>query len=107
MFLGNTLNFYDRALTSALLEPIKDAYDLTDTEVGIVASAFVLFAAGAAIPLGRLADRVPRRSVAGWGLLAWSLCTGVGGLAVSFWSSSPRGSGSASARPATRRPPAR
>ncbi len=28
---------------------------------------------------------MPRRSVAGWGLLAWSLCTGVGGLAVSFW----------------------
>lgn len=85
LFLGNTLNFYDRALTSALLEPIKEAYGLTDTEVGIIASAFVLFAAGAAIPLGRLADRVPRRSVAGWGLLAWSLCTGVGGLAVSFW----------------------
>lgn len=85
LFLGNALNFYDRALTSALLEPIKKAYDLTDTEVGIIASAFVLFAAGAAIPLGRLADRVPRRSVAGWGLLAWSLCTGVGGFAVSFW----------------------
>lgn len=85
LFLGNTLNFYDRALTSALLEPIKTAYGLTDTEVGIIASAFVLFAAGAAIPLGRLADQVPRVSVAGWGLLAWSLFTGLSGLAISFW----------------------
>lgn len=85
LFLGNTLNFYDRALTSALLEPIKEAYGLADAEVGIIASAFVLFAAVAAIPLGRLADRVPRRSVAGWGLMVWSLCTGVGGFAVSFW----------------------
>lgn len=85
LFLGNMLNFYDRALTAALLEPIKETYGLNDTEVGIVASAFVLFAAAAAIPLGRLADRVPRRAVAGWGILVWSLFTGIGGLAVSFW----------------------
>ncbi|MFJ9054734.1 spinster family MFS transporter [Streptomyces sp. NPDC102409] len=85
LFVGNLLNFYDRALPSVVLEPIKDEFALDDTQVGILSSAFVLVAALAGIPLGRLADRVPRPAVAGWGLFVWSAFTAAGGLLTSFW----------------------
>ncbi|GIF47167.1 putative MFS family arabinose efflux permease [Asanoa ferruginea] len=85
LFIGNLLNFYDRALPSVVLEPIKDEYGLDDTQVGILASAFVLVAAIAGVPLGRLADRVARRTVAGWGLFVWSVFTAAGGVLTNFW----------------------
>lgn len=85
LFAGNLLNFYDRALPAVVLEPIKNEYGLDDTQVGVLASAFVLVAAIAGVPLGRLADRIPRRTVAGWGLIVWSAFTAAGGLLTSFW----------------------
>ncbi|GAA3294649.1 MFS transporter [Streptomyces cinereospinus] len=85
LFVGNLLNYYDRALPSVVLEPIKDEYGLGDTEVGVLASAFVLVAAVAGVPLGRLADRAARRAVAGWGLIVWSAATAAGGVLTSFW----------------------
>lgn len=85
LFAGNLLNFYDRALPSVVLEPIKDEFSLDDTRVGLLASAFVLVAALAGIPLGRLADRVARTAVAGWGLFVWSAFTAAGGLLTTFW----------------------
>lgn len=54
-----------------MLEPIKEEFALDDTQVGMLASAFVLVAALAGVPLGRLADRIPRTAVAGWGLFVW------------------------------------
>ncbi|WCN83955.1 spinster family MFS transporter [Micromonospora sp. LH3U1] len=86
LFIGNLLNFYDRALPAVVLEPIKEEYGLDDTQVGILASAFVLVAAVAGVPLGRLADRIPRTMVAGWGLIVWSAFTAAGGVLTSFWS---------------------
>ncbi|MEV7405614.1 MFS transporter [Streptomyces sp. NPDC091267] len=85
LFAGNLLNFYDRALPSVVLEPIKDEFGLDDTQVGVLASAFVLVAALAGVPLGRLADRVARTAVAGWGLFVWSAFTAAGGLLTTFW----------------------
>ncbi len=85
LFLGNLLNFYDRQLPAVLLEQIKADFGLDDTAVGILASAFVLVAAIAGVPLGRLADRVARTSVAGVGLVVWSLFTAMGGVFSNFW----------------------
>ncbi|MCX5408830.1 MFS transporter [Streptomyces sp. NBC_00335] len=85
LFVGNLLNYYDRALPSVVLEPIKEEFALDDTQVGMLASAFVLVAALAGVPLGRLADRIPRTAVAGWGLFVWSAFTAAGGVLTSFW----------------------
>ena len=85
LFVGNLLNYYDRALPSVVLEQIKTDFRLDDVQVGILASAFVLFGAVAGIPLGILADKVARKSVAGWGLLAWSVFTALGGVLTNFW----------------------
>ncbi|WP_433062808.1 spinster family MFS transporter [Dactylosporangium sp. CS-033363] len=105
LFAGNLLNFYDRALPAVVLEPIKEEYRLDDVQVGVLASAFVVVAAIAGVPLGRLADRVARRTVAGWGLLVWSLFTAAGGVLTNFWaflgSRVGVGAGEASYAPAT------
>ena len=85
LFAANLLNFYDRALPGVLLVPIKKEFLLNDTQVGILASAFVIVAAIAGVPLGRLADKVARRAVAGWGLMVWSIFTALGGLLPNFW----------------------
>ena len=85
LFIGNLLNYYDRAIPSVVLEQIKADFRLDDAQVGILASAFVLFGALAGIPLGWLADKVARKYVAGWGLLAWSAFTALGGLLTNFW----------------------
>ena len=85
LFLGNLLNYYDRALPAVVLELIKADFGLNDAEVGVLASAFVLVGALVGVPLGRLADRWARKSVAGWGLLVWSACTAAGGLLTNFW----------------------
>ncbi|WP_419817536.1 spinster family MFS transporter [Glaciibacter flavus] len=85
LFIGNLLNFYDRAIPSVVLEQIKADFRLDDVQVGILASAFVLFGAIAGIPLGWLADKIARKQVAGWGLLVWSAFTALGGLLTNFW----------------------
>lgn len=85
LFAGNLLNFYDRALPAVVLEQIKAEFKLADAQVGVLASAFVVVAAIAGVPLGRLADRVARKSVAGWGLIVWSLFTAVTAVLTNFW----------------------
>ncbi|MHA7987405.1 spinster family MFS transporter [Rathayibacter sp. CAU 1779] len=80
LFIGNTLNFFDRQIPSVVLSEIEKTFHVDDAAAGVLASAFVVVAAIAGIPLGWLADRFPRKAVAGWGLLAWSLFTALGGF---------------------------
>ena len=37
----NILNFYDRNVLGALTEPIRKEFTLTDTQVGLLGSAFI------------------------------------------------------------------
>lgn len=86
LFLINFLNFFDRAIPSAVLEPIRKEFDLTDTHMGVLTTAFILIYAIAGIPLGRLADRMPRKSILAWGVGAWSALTAASGMAWNFTS---------------------
>lgn len=85
LFIGNLLNFYDRQLPSIVLEQIKAEFLLDDSQVGLLASAFVFVGAIAGIPLGMLADRFARKWVAGIGLFVWSAFTAAGGVLTTFW----------------------
>lgn len=85
LFVGNLLSFYDRALPAVVLQQIKVEFSLDDLEVGALGSAFVLVLAVGAIPLGRVADRVARAKVAGWGLVVWSLFTATAAVVSTFW----------------------
>ena len=75
----------DRMGFSIVLDSVKHAMSLTDTQLGLLAGpAFALLNAGAAIPLARLADRHGRTRVLSACVMIWSLCTAISGLTTSF-----------------------
>src|SRR5438105_1517617 len=56
----NVLNFYDRHVLGALTEPIRKDFGLTDSQVGLIGSAFIWLYAIVGVPLGRAADSLSR-----------------------------------------------
>lgn len=86
LFLVNLLNFFDRTLPSVVAEPMRKAWGLSDLQLGLAGSAFVVIYAIAGVPLGRMADSGSRKKVLGWGLIAWSGLTAATGAAWSYGS---------------------
>ncbi|TXR51125.1 spinster family MFS transporter [Phyllobacterium endophyticum] len=84
LFLANLLNFFDRAVPAILNEPIRHEWGLSDFQLGMIAAAFTVVYAIAGLPLGRLADTSSRKKIMGWGLIVWSLFTGLNGAAWNF-----------------------
>ena len=84
LFLINLINFFDRQIIGAVAEPIRREWGLSDTELGVLATVFTLLYAVVGVPLGRLADRAPRKFILAGGVFVWSLMTGLSGLARSF-----------------------
>ena len=85
LFAINTLNFFDRQILGAIGEPIRKEFALDDASLGLLGTSFTLLYAFVGIPLGRLADKVGRKSILSAGVLVWSLLTAGSGLAQSFW----------------------
>lgn len=84
LFLLNTLNFYDRQILGALTEPIRKELSLSDTQIGLLSTAFTLIYAAVGMPLGRMADTHSRRRILAIGVAAWSLLTAASGFARSY-----------------------
>jgi MFS transporter, Spinster family, sphingosine-1-phosphate transporter len=78
------LNAMDQSILSSVASSIQAEFGLSDTQVGLAASVFVVVGALAVIPSGYLADRYSRRTIIGIGVLLWSLATLFSGLARSF-----------------------
>lgn len=85
LFAINTMNFFDRQILGAVGEPIRREFGLSDSSLGLLGTAFTLLYAFVGIPLGRLADRVGRKSILSTGVFVWSLLTVGSGLAQNFW----------------------
>lgn len=85
LFLINLLNFYDRQIIAAVSEPIRREWNLNDSALGWLGTAFTLFYAAVGLPLGRMADTWPRPRVIGIGVAVWSAFTAASGAAWSFW----------------------
>lgn len=84
LFAVNVLNFYDRHISGALAEPIRREFGLSDTQLGLLGSAFIWLYALVGVPLGRLADTVSRKKVLAGGIAVWSALTAFNGLAANF-----------------------
>lgn len=84
LFGINILNFYDRHLAGALMEPMRKEFALSDTEVGWMGSAFIWIYAVIGVPLGLAADRWSRKKLLAIGVVVWTAMTAIGGLATSF-----------------------
>ena len=84
LFLLNALNFFDRNILGAIVEPLRREWSLSDAQIGWIGTAFTLLYAVVGLPLGRLADRTRRTFLLGSGALLWSAMTAVSGLATGF-----------------------
>lgn len=81
------LSFIDRFVINLVVDPIRAELGLSDLEISLLQGAgFALIFALAALPAGRLADRVNRPRLIAAGVVVWSLATIACGLATGFWS---------------------
>ncbi len=85
LFASNLVNFFDRQILAAVTEPLRHEWNLSDTELGWLITAFTLLYATIGLPLGRLADLWRRKLLLSAGLGLWSCMTFVSGLCRSFW----------------------
>jgi len=84
LFAVNVLNFYDRHVPAALVEPLRREFHLTDTQNGLLSSAFVWIYAIVGVPIGRLADTWSRKKLLAAAVFVWCSLTAVAGLASGF-----------------------
>jgi predicted MFS family arabinose efflux permease len=84
LFGINTMNFYDRQVVGAVGEQVRDQWELNDTQLSALTTAFILLYAAVGLPLGRWADVGRRKLILAGGVLLWSLMTALSGLARDF-----------------------
>lgn len=84
LFAINILNFYDRQVLGALLEPIRKEFHLSDTQLGALGTLPIVLYALVGLPLGRLADSWSRKRLLAAGVAVWASLTGLGGLVQSY-----------------------
>ena len=83
--LAQVFAFIDRQIPSMLVEPIKQDFNLTDSQIALLGgAAFSIFYAVMALPIGYAVDRYQRTKVLGIGIFLWSLMTALAGLTNSF-----------------------
>src|SRR5256886_14457551 len=80
----NFLNYLDRYILPAVGSKIQGEFHLTDSQLGLLQSAFLLVYAVATIPFGIWADRGVRKTVVAVGVTIWSLATLFTGLAHNY-----------------------
>ncbi|HKS58261.1 MAG TPA: MFS transporter [Steroidobacteraceae bacterium] len=85
LFGINLMNFFDRQIAGALLEPIRVEFGMTDTASAQVNLAFTLIYAIVGVPLGRLSDTWQRTRLIAIGVTFWSVLTATSGLAIGYW----------------------
>jgi MFS family permease len=81
LFLVAVFNTMDRLILSVLQDAIKDDFSLTDEQLGLLSISFSIAFIVFGLPLGRLGDRWPRRTIIACCLGWWSLMTASCGLA--------------------------
>lgn len=80
-----TLNFLDRQIIGILAAPLKQHFELSDAQFGLLGGiAFASVYSTLAIPLAWLADRVSRVWIMTGALAVWSGFTALCGMAGSF-----------------------
>jgi MFS family permease len=86
LFGINLMNFFDRQILAAVTEPIRKEWLLSDTQMGLMGTAFILIYAVVGVPLGRWADYGKRRVILAASVAVWSVFTALSGMAMGYWS---------------------
>ncbi len=85
LLLTYIVNVMDRGVLALLLDGISKEFELTDGQLGFLASLpFAIFYSTLGIPLAAIADRTVRRNVLAACCALWSVATAVCGMAFNF-----------------------
>jgi sugar phosphate permease len=84
LFVAWVIDYIDRLVITLALPAIGAEFDLTKTEQGLVLTAFFLTYAAFQVPGGLLADRFGAKATMVVALVAWSVFTGLTGVAWNF-----------------------
>ncbi|MBI5549621.1 MAG: MFS transporter [Deltaproteobacteria bacterium] len=83
--LVNLFNYLDRFVISSLFESLREAFAITDRELGMLGPGFIIVYMLASPVFGALGDRGSRTRLIALGVGVWSLATVLGGFAGSFF----------------------
>lgn len=84
LFAINILNFYDRNVAGAVVEPMRKEFHLDDFQIGLLTTAMTILYAIIGVPLGRVADIWSRKHLLAWGVAVWSALTAFTYFASSY-----------------------
>lgn len=85
LFAINTLNYLDRLIAVAVGPTLKTEFHLSDDNIGMLSSAFLLVYTLAALPAAALADRLGARAkVISLGVAVWSVFSGLTAFAQGY-----------------------
>ena len=82
--LINFLNYVDRQVIFPLFHSIQIEFHVTDTELGLLGTVFMLVHSLASVPLGIMADKYSRRKIISGGVAFWSITSFASGLMTNF-----------------------
>lgn len=85
IFVITLVNFIDRSAISFVIDPLKQEFHFTDTQFGMILSAFAIGYVLLTAVGGWLVDVYGARLIWPIAAVAWSLCVGFIGLAAGFW----------------------
>jgi MFS family permease len=75
----------DRGILPGVLTKVQDDLGFSDTQAGILGTAFVLTGVLVVLPAGYLADRYVRTRIIAVVLASWGVISGLNALVRSFW----------------------
>ncbi len=82
--LINFLNYIDRQVIFPLFHSIQTEFHVTDTQLGLLGTVFMLVHSLASVPLGVLADKYSRKNLISGSVALWSITSFVSGLSTNF-----------------------
>lgn len=84
LFAVYVLDRADRTVVGAVAPSLKHAFALSNTDIGLLGTAYTVISALATVPAGVLTDRIPRLRLLAVALVLWAVAMLSTGAAVTF-----------------------
>ncbi|MGE0439574.1 MAG: spinster family MFS transporter [Gemmatimonadales bacterium] len=86
LMIAYVSSFIDRQIIALMVTPIRRDLGISDTQMSLLMGlSFAVFYSVLGLPIGRLADRMSRRTIIAWAIATWSVMTAFCGLARNYW----------------------
>src|SRR5258708_6690565 len=82
--LINLFNYLDRWVVAAVVESLKKSLQLSDTQIGLLPTGFIVIYTLTSPLFGTFGDRNARPPLIALGVAVWSVATALGGFARGF-----------------------